>query len=77
MKLCVVGKDSLDELEAYVTEIFQPIPYKPELKYPVSYFDADPVKPFTSEQLKKCVKFVPVKDMTTISLLWPMVRFVG
>jgi len=66
MKLAVLGKESLDELEHMVREKFsgvsttgrQPPTFEPDA--------------FTPAQLQKLYRIVPVKDLRSLDLFWPL-----
>lgn len=66
MKLVVYGSQSLDTLQQWVEEKFSPIENK-SLSYP--QFPSDPYGP---EALGSFVEIVPVKDMKSALLYFPM-----
>jgi len=65
MKLTVVGRQDIEQLEEWVTEKFSPIENKdvavPDLGVPT---------PYPQENLGKFVKFIPVQDKDILTLLW-------
>lgn len=63
MRLCIIGRESLDRLEAIVTEQFSSIPRGNAR--PVFGKDA-----MTAEQLSRHLTVIPVKDQRTMQLLW-------
>lgn len=64
MTLCMLGKESLDELQQYAVDMFSEIPNK---NLPRITFDSDP---FGKEALTKVNYVVPVKDIRQMSLQW-------
>ena len=66
MKLVVYGFQSLDTLQSWVEEKFHPIENK-SLQYPKF-----PAEPYGPEQLGHFVEVVPVKDMKSVLLSFPM-----
>ena len=66
MKLVVLGKESIEELEKLVETYFTPVVNK-EIAVPVF-----PGQPFGAEQLAKRVSVVPVKEMRAVELTFPM-----
>jgi insulysin len=66
MKLVVLGKESIDELEKLVETYFSPIENK-NISTPVF-----PGKPYGPEQLAKRVSVIPVKEMRAVELNFPM-----
>jgi insulysin len=66
MKLVVYGSQSLDTLQAWIEEKFSPIENK-SLAYP--QFPSDPYGP---DELGSFVEIVPVKDMKSVLLYFPM-----
>ncbi|CAD5115557.1 DgyrCDS4521 [Dimorphilus gyrociliatus] len=66
MGLCVVGKESLEELTEMVVPLFGDVKNKsvdiPEWKD----------HPYGPEQLKKLIKIVPVKDIRNLYVNWPI-----
>ena len=66
MKLVVLGKESIDELEKLVETYFTPIVNK-DIAIPVF-----PGQPFGTDQLAKRVSVVPVKEMRAVELTFPM-----
>lgn len=65
MKLVVVGKESIAQLTEWVVEKFSSISNK---SIDVPEF---PVHPFSKDQLLNIVQIKPVKDIRSISLLFP------
>ena len=66
MKLAVLGKESLDDLEAMVTEIFSAVPDK-GIKAPEF-----PGTPYTSDLLGRQISIVPVRETRSLELFFPM-----
>jgi insulysin len=66
MKLCVLGKESLDELEKWCRELFSGIPNK-EIKL-TEYQEW----PMTSDNKAVQQLVVPVKELRQVKLIWPM-----
>ena len=66
MKLVVLGKEGLPELERLVRTYFSPIENK-DIRPPVF-----PGRPYGTEQLAKRVSVVPVKEMRSVELTFPM-----
>ncbi|GAB5353791.1 hypothetical protein AAMO2058_000064300 [Amorphochlora amoebiformis] len=68
MRLCIVGKESLDELESWAKEIFREVPNtgveKP--KFPIS----SPVWPQDSRGIQ--VEILPIADEHSLMLTWPV-----
>lgn len=66
MKLVISSKSSLDELEKLAVEKFTPIVNKkvvlPDLGLPIT--------PYTSENLGKLIKIIPVADTDSITIMW-------
>eukprot|EP01127_Copromyxa_protea_P010614 TRINITY_DN2597_c0_g1_i1.p1 TRINITY_DN2597_c0_g1~~TRINITY_DN2597_c0_g1_i1.p1 ORF type:complete len:920 (-),score=181.97 TRINITY_DN2597_c0_g1_i1:22-2781(-) len=67
MKLVVLGKDSLDTLQSWVSEKFVSIVNK---NIPVPRFNT--FLPFTPEYLGKRLELVPIKDTRTLDIGWPV-----
>uniref|UniRef100_A0A0B7AYG5 Insulin-degrading enzyme n=2 Tax=Arion vulgaris TaxID=1028688 RepID=A0A0B7AYG5_9EUPU len=65
MGLCVLGKESLDELQAMVVPLFETNVNK---NIEIPRWD-DP--PFTEDHLQCEVNVVPVKDIREMSVMWP------
>jgi insulysin len=65
MALVVLGAETLDELEAYVTEIFSAVPNH---NYPQLY-QSTPV-PFDSTVMGTVTRLVPIKNLNELKLLW-------
>ncbi|XP_059153920.1 insulin-degrading enzyme-like isoform X2 [Physella acuta] len=65
MSLCVLGRESLDELSQMVVPLFQQTVNK---NVAVPRWD-DP--PYTSNQLQCIVHAIPVKDIREMSVVWP------
>lgn len=65
MSLAVLGKESTEELEAWVTEIFSLVPNK-EIERPLMQGI-----PFTANETNKLVKVVPVKSLRDVRIVWP------
>ena len=66
MRLCVLGREPLDELEALVTELFSAIP---NTDAPKPTFTGTP---YGAEQLGQTVRVVPIKEMRTLQMNWPL-----
>lgn len=66
MRLSIVGRQSLDQLQAWATEKFTPI-VNTARDVP-SFLDCG--APF-APQLGKIIKAVPIKDLRTIKIRWP------
>eukprot|EP00698_Gefionella_okellyi_P003046 TRINITY_DN12867_c0_g1_i1.p1 TRINITY_DN12867_c0_g1~~TRINITY_DN12867_c0_g1_i1.p1 ORF type:complete len:1029 (+),score=222.97 TRINITY_DN12867_c0_g1_i1:180-3089(+) len=66
MKLCVLGKESLDELEEMAREKFSSIENK---NVPAPSWDT---LAFTDNELKKIFHIVPVKQENRLELMWPL-----
>lgn len=62
MRVCVYGKESLDELESWVTTRFSEVPNK---NLPVMSFGDEPYAP---EDLSKLTRVVPIKDKKSLEL---------
>jgi len=68
MRLVVLGRDDLDTLEEWVSELFAAIPntnadppsYGPNAGHPIS-----------EQHMGRIIEFVPVKELRTIELTWP------
>ncbi|KAI8581774.1 hypothetical protein K450DRAFT_231119 [Umbelopsis ramanniana AG] len=65
MKLCVLGKESLDELAEWVLDKFQHVPNK-NIQPPI--FEGHPL---TEKELMKQVYVMPVKDYRCLDLTFP------
>ena len=66
MKLVVLGKEGLPELERLVRTYYSPIENK-DISTPVF-----PGRPYGTEQLAKRVSVIPVKEMRSVELAFPM-----
>ena len=66
MKLVVLGRESLDELQSWVEELFSPIANKNLPRY-----RWDSVSPFTENELKTVVFAKPVFDMRVLDMYFP------
>jgi insulysin len=64
MSLCVLGKESLDELQQYVVDMFSEIENKNLKK-----IDFDP-NPFCESTLTNIYKVVPVQDLRNLMITW-------
>ncbi|PGH05696.1 hypothetical protein AJ79_06712 [Helicocarpus griseus UAMH5409] len=66
MKLVVLGRESLDELEGWVAELFADVKNKdlPQNRW-------DDVQPFTEENLKKICYARPVMDSRSLDIFFP------
>jgi secreted Zn-dependent insulinase-like peptidase len=66
MKLAVSSKHSIDQLEQWVRNKFSDIQNKnvelPDL--------SEPVAPYTKENLSQLIKFVPIENKNTMSVVW-------
>jgi len=69
MRLVVLGREPLDELEKMVTELFSSIPSTDAPKPSLSYAGAEP---FGAEQMGHTVYVVPVKELRLLSMTWPL-----
>ncbi|CAL1547485.1 unnamed protein product [Lymnaea stagnalis] len=65
MGLCILGKESLDELQDMVVPLFENVVNK-NVKIPK--WDEPP---YTEKELKTLVYAVPVKDIREMSVVWP------
>ena len=70
MKLVVLGREGLDELEAWVTELFSGIVNKQVAPptFPASPFSLSPSSPLSHA----CVQVLPIKDLRSLTLLFPL-----
>ena len=66
MKLCVLGRESLDELETMVNPLFSRISNNNATKQ--TYRQGSP---YTGDKIPRRLNVVPVKDLRTIELGWP------
>lgn len=66
MKVVVLGKESLDELESMAAPIFSLIPNK-DINTPQF-----PGKPYRPEDLGMMVKVVPIREVRTCEMIFPM-----
>ncbi|CAM9877673.1 unnamed protein product [Pylaiella littoralis] len=71
MTLVVLGKESLTELQTTVEEKFSPVPnrgsgLRPSLKW------IGTVKPFLSDKPLQAFNVVPVKDLRSLEVSWPL-----
>ena len=66
MKLCVLGRESLDELEKMVNPLFSRISNNNATKQ--TYRQGSP---YTGDKLPRRLNVVPVKDLRTIEMGWP------
>uniref|UniRef100_A0A674PB61 Insulin-degrading enzyme n=1 Tax=Takifugu rubripes TaxID=31033 RepID=A0A674PB61_TAKRU len=66
MGLCVLGRESLDELTSMVVQLFGEVENK---NVPIPEF---PVHPFQEEQLRQFYKVVPVKDIRNLYVTFPI-----
>ncbi len=66
MKLCVLGREPLDELEAMVKDLFSAIP---NTDAPQPSFSGTPYGP---EQLGHTVRVVPIKELRSLQMTWPL-----
>lgn len=66
MKLAVLGRESLDDLEAWVTELFSDVPNQdlPQLRW-------DDVPALTKEELGTQIFVKPVMDMRSLDIYFP------
>jgi insulysin len=64
MRLCVIGRESLDDLETLVASKFSGIP-RVDTERPKFGNQA-----MTSSELGRMIRVVPVKDTRTLQLLW-------
>jgi len=67
MKLAVLGREPLDTLEKWVREIFEAVPNKN-----VKPIDFSSIPPFNADKLSVEQWIVPVKDIRSVKLLWPL-----
>ncbi|KAH9525028.1 hypothetical protein Btru_000137 [Bulinus truncatus] len=65
MGLCVLGKETLDELQKMVVPLFQNVVNK---KTTIPRWDEPP---YSKEELQCTVYAVPVKDIRELSVMWP------
>ena len=70
MKLVVLGREGLDELESWVRELFSGIVNKEVAPpaFPASPFSLSPSSPLSHS----CVQVVPIKDLRSLTLLFPL-----
>eukprot|EP01034_Spumella_vulgaris_P021908 gene21909-27985_t len=66
MKLVIYGKESLDELEGWVTSKFAAVPDKGLTR---QVFESDPMR---QEQLAKYMEAVPIRDVKTMEIYFPL-----
>ncbi|XP_041865501.1 insulin-degrading enzyme-like [Melanotaenia boesemani] len=66
MGLCVLGRESLDELTSMVVRLFSDVENK---NVPIPEF---PEHPFQESQLKQLYKVVPVKDIRKLNVTFPI-----
>ncbi|TNM99655.1 hypothetical protein fugu_012688 [Takifugu bimaculatus] len=66
MGLCVLGRESLDELTSMVVQLFGEVENK---NVPIPEF---PEHPFQEEQLRQFYKVVPVKDIRNLYVTFPI-----
>ncbi|CAK4076904.1 unnamed protein product [Aphanomyces euteiches] len=66
MKLVIVGKEDLDTLERWARSMFSPIRDTGS-----KTFEYEGV-PFEKDQLQRRINVVPVKDLRTIEVSWPL-----
>lgn len=66
MTLCILGKDSLDELENMVVDLFSEVQNK-EIEIPVW-----PEHPFKDEHFRTTWYIVPIKDTRNLDILFPL-----
>ncbi|KAM9326665.1 insulin-degrading enzyme [Gastrophryne carolinensis] len=66
MSVCVLGRESLDELTDLLVKLFAEVKDK---NVPVPEF---PENPFTQEYLKKMYKIVPIKDIRNLYVTFPI-----
>lgn len=66
MKLSVIGKESLEELEKMVVESFSDIPNK-NVGNPV--FSGEP---YTAKELRKAMEVVPIKENRSLDIAFPL-----
>lgn len=66
MKLAVIGKESLDELQSWVEELFCDVPnyHYPQLRW-------DGIPPLTPEHLQREIFVKPVMDQRALDLFFP------
>ncbi|KAM7533020.1 hypothetical protein Aperf_G00000118882 [Anoplocephala perfoliata] len=68
MTLAVESRDTLDNLEAMVKEIFSPLPNR---KCEAPDFSGY-INPFSTSVYRKLYKIVPVKEATTVEFIWSL-----
>lgn len=66
MKVVVIGRESLDQLQEWVTEKFSAVPNTNKSK---PFYDASPYAP---ENINVLIKAKPVKDIKRLSLRFPI-----
>jgi insulysin len=70
MGLCVVGKESLDELETMVRDKFSPIPNQSLEVVLGESCGGEDTLPFTDEQFVTHVLYSPSKDLRELTFMW-------
>lgn len=66
MKLCILGQEPLDQLEKWARDMFSAVKNK---HVTLPKFNG---KPFTQNELRKRFNIVPVQDLRTVDLCWPI-----
>ncbi|XP_043497973.1 insulin-degrading enzyme isoform X2 [Polistes fuscatus] len=66
MSLCILGKESLEELERIVVNLFSEVKNK-EIEIPVW-----PEQPFAEEDLANIWYIVPIKDTRSLNMIFPI-----
>ncbi|KCV68489.1 hypothetical protein H696_04782 [Fonticula alba] len=66
MSLCIVGSNSLDELEDWTRKYFSGVPKRESSSRPIY----DP-EPYPASHLMRKVRVVPVNDQRTMRINWP------
>lgn len=66
MTLCVLGRESLDELQSMVTELFSGVKTDGQPRRTVAHLP----KPWAPEVFHQMVYIEPVKDMHRLELTW-------
>lgn len=66
MRLAVLGKEPLDTLEEWIRKYYEDIPNR---NTPLPFFKG---KPFTEEHVRRKLYMVPVKDLRSLRIVFPL-----